>query len=381
MINPQSTLVSHTPLKPWPALTNEAEIPSPALLLDLAAIDENLRRMVAIAGGPARLRPHVKTHKLPQLVERQVALGITKFKASTIAEAEMTAAAGAREVLLAMPLVGPAIARFLKLQQLFPAVQFTATADDAAAIAACADAARAAGQTIELLLDLDVGQHRTGIAPGPAAAELYAQLAKTPGLRPGGLHAYDGHLHQSDPTARTNAAAAVAESVLRFQQQLVSQNLPVPRVVMGGTPTFPCYAALRDVECSPGTCVLWDAGYAEHFPDLDFLNAAALLTRVVSRPGPDLLCLDLGHKAVASEMPQPRVVFPTLPDAEFVAHNEEHLVLRTRRAGLFPIGTALYGIPWHICPTVALHGSAYIVEDRRVTAEWPIIARARKLSV
>jgi D-serine deaminase-like pyridoxal phosphate-dependent protein len=111
------------------------------------------------------------------------------------------------------------------------------------------------------------------------------------------------------------------------------------------------------------------------------LNAAALLTRVVSKPGPDLLCLDLGHKSVASEMPQPRVIFPELPDAQFVAHNEEHLVLRTQRAAEFPIGTALYGIPWHICPTVALHSSAYVVEGQRVTAEWPVVARARKITI
>jgi D-serine deaminase-like pyridoxal phosphate-dependent protein len=321
----------------------------------------------------------VKTHKLPQLIERQLALGIVKFKASTIAEAEMTAAAGASEVLLAMPLVGPAIARFLKLQQTFPAVQFTAIADDPTAVDAMAQAALAAGQTIEILVDLDVGQHRTGIEPELGAAQLCIQIAKASSLRMGGLHAYDGHLHQSDLNARTIDAKKVANQVLQFKRLL--EGVPFPRVVMGGTPTFPYYAKLDWVECSPGTCVLWDAGYEQHFPDLQFLNAAALLTRVVSKPGPDLLCLDLGHKAVASEMPQPRVVFPALPDAEFVAHNEEHLVMRTPHAARFPIGSALYGIPWHICPTVALHGSAYVVEDQRVTAEWPVVARARKLSI
>lgn len=366
-------------LKTWPALQNEAEIPSPGLLLDSAAIDENLRRMVAIAGSPARLRPHVKTHKLPQLIERQLKLGITKFKASTIAEAEMTAAAGAREVLLAMPLVGPSVGRYLKLQQTFPAVQFTAVADDSTTVAAMAQAALAAGQTIEILVDLDVGQHRTGIALGPSAAELYGQIVKEPSLRAGGLHAYDGHLHQTDFNARTIAAKQVANAVLQFKRLL--EGVPFPRVVMGGTPTFPCYAKLDGIECSPGTCVLWDAGYREHFPDLPFTTAAALLTRVVSKPGPDLLCLDLGHKAVASEMPHPRVVFPALPDAQFVAHNEEHLVLRTPRAAEFPIGTALYGIPWHICPTVALHSSVYVVQNRRVVEEWPVVARARKLTI
>ena len=100
------------------------------------------------------------------------------------------------------------------------------------------------------------------------------------------------------------------------------------------------------------------------FPDLHFLNAAALLTRVVSKPGPDLLCLDLGHKAVASEMPQPRVVFPALPDAEFVTHNEEHLVLRTSHSAEFPIGTALYGNSLAHLP----HGSTAFEHLRRAKA-------------
>ncbi len=205
-------------------------------------------------------------------------------------------------------------------------------------------------------------------------------------MRAGGLHAYDGHLHQSDLAVRTAAANAVADAVLQFKQQLEALGLPVPRVVLGGTPTFPIYAALGEdegsyLECSPGTCVFWDAGYAQSFPDLSFMNAAALLTRVVSKPGPDLLCLDLGHKSVASEMPQPRIVFPAFPDAQFIAHNEEHLVLKSPRAERFPIGTALYGIPWHICPTVALHSSVYVVQNRRVVEEWPVVARARKLTI
>ena len=180
---------------------------------------------------------------------------------------------------------------------------------------------------IDVLLDVDGGQHRTGVEAGPRAAKLYRAIATSPGLKPGGLHAYDGHIHDSDLAARTRKCEEAFAPVAVLRQELIAAGLPVPRVVAGGTPTFPMHAKREDVECSPGTCVLWDFGYATHFPDLDFLPAAVLLARVVSKPGTNRLCLDLGHKAVASEMPQPRVQFLNLPEAMVVAHNEEHLVV------------------------------------------------------
>jgi D-serine deaminase-like pyridoxal phosphate-dependent protein len=127
--------------------------------------------------------------------------------------------------------------------------------------------------------------------------------------------------------------------------------------------------------------VLWDAGYAAKLPDLEFQNAAVLLTRVVSRPAANRLCLDLGHKAVASEMPHPRVFFFALPDARAVGHNEEHLVLETEHAAEFPVGSVLYGLPAHICPTVALHDRVQVVRNDRITEEWAVTARARRLTV
>jgi D-serine deaminase-like pyridoxal phosphate-dependent protein len=211
--------------------------------------------------------------------------------------------------------------------------------------------------------------------------DLYRAIVSLPGLTAGGLHAYDGHLHQRDPGERGAAAHAVAKSVRDFREELLGHEWPVPRVVIGGTPTFPFYAQDADVECSPGTSVLWDAGYAANLPDLDFLSAAVLLARVVSRPTADRLCLDLGHKSVASEMPHPRVIFPDLPQAKVAGHNEEHLVLETARASEFPVGTAIYGIPWHVCPTVTLHATVHVIRDRQVVEEWPVVARARKLTI
>ena len=365
----------------WFSVRNGAEIPSPALLVYPARVEENVRRMIAIAGGVERLRPHMKTHKMPEMIRLQLARGITKFKCATIAEAEMTAGCGALDVLLAYQPVGPNIERLLKLVKQFPNTKFSAIADDAAAIREISKAADTAKLPLELLLDIDCGQHRCGVEAGAQALELYRLITSLPGLRPGGLHVYDGHIHDTDAATRTrNCDAAVAPG-LALREQLAGAGLPVPRIVMGGTPTFSIHARRANVECSPGTCVFWDAGYGTKLPDMDFLVAAALLTRVVSKPGGNRLCLDLGHKAVASEMPHPRVLFPQLPDAKAVTHSEEHLVVETTRAGEFAVGDCLYGIPWHICPTVALHSSAVVVRDGQAAARWDVAARARTLTI
>jgi D-serine deaminase-like pyridoxal phosphate-dependent protein len=114
---------------------------------------------------------------------------------------------------------------------------------------------------------------------------------------------------------------------------------------------------------------------------MDFLNAALVLTRVVSKPGGNRLCLDLGHKAIASENPHPRAVFLNLPDAQAVSHSEEHLVIESERARQIELGACLYGVPWHVCPTVALHSEAVIVRGGRARERWGVVARSRRLTV
>ena len=365
----------------WFRITNEADVPSPALLIYPERVEENLRRMIARAGGVARLRPHVKTHKLPQILALELQLGITKFKAATIAEAEMCATAGAPDVLLAYQPVGPNARRLAELVRAFPRTQFLTLADNPGTVAELAAAACAAQVTLEVLLDLNVGMDRTGIAPGDEAARVYHTLAHTPGLVPGGLHAYDGHLHNRDHAQLADDAATAFAPVWTLRDRLLAAGLPVPRLIASGTPTFPLLAQHPGVEVGAGTTVLWDFGQAEACPDLDFLNAAILLTRVISKPSATRLTLDLGHKAVASEMAHPRVRLCGLEHAVFVMHSEEHLVVETPRAAEFPVGTVLYGIPRHICPTVALHSEVFVVRDGRAMETWAVTARARRITI
>ncbi|MFM1770554.1 MAG: hypothetical protein RJA22_3083 [Verrucomicrobiota bacterium] len=370
-----------TPPDAWFAVANPDEVPSPALLVYPDRVEENVRRMIRLAGGTDRLRPHMKTHKLPPLIRMQLRMGITRFKCATIAEAEMTAACGAPDVLLAYQPAGPNAIRLLQLVRQHPDTRFAAIADDEGVIRRLSEIFAGSGLILPLLLDIDCGQHRTGIAPGPRALDLYRLLLTLPGLVPDGLHAYDGHLHDSDPTVRRRQCDEAFASVAALVHDLADAGLPVPRIVAGGTPTFPIHAARPGVECSPGTCVLWDAGYAATLPDLDFLPAALVLTRVVSKPGGKRLCLDLGHKAIAAENPHPRVQLLGLPDAHFVAHNEEHLVIETDRAAELPVGAPIYGIPRHICPTVALHGEAVVVRDGVAVERWKVTARERRLTL
>jgi D-serine deaminase-like pyridoxal phosphate-dependent protein len=375
----------------WFEVKDVAVLPSPCLLVYRDRVEKNLRRMLEIAGGPTRLRPHIKTCKMREIVEGQLALGITKFKCATIAEAEMAGAAGVPDLLLAYQPVGPNVDRIAELVKTFPKTRFSVLGDDTLAIqelargfasAIAASAPTSPTQTrLEVLLDLDVGQHRTGVAPGPAAIELYRLIASLPALMPGGLHAYDGHIVESDAAKRAVQCEAAFAPVAALKRELETSGLPVPRIVAGGTPTFPMHAQRTEVECSPGTCVFWDAGYLHKLPDMDYQPAALVLTRVISRPAPNRICSDLGHKAIASEMPQPRVEFLNLPEARPLTHSEEHLVVETARANEVRVGACLYGIPWHICPTVALHSEAVVIENHAVIGRWRVAARDRQVTI
>ena len=155
----------------WYRIANEAEIPSPALLVYPNRIVHNLHRMVEIAGMPARLRPHVKTHKLPEVIGMQLSLGIDKFKCATIAEAEMVAGSGGMDILLAHQPVGPN-ARLRFLMDRYPKVRWAAIVDDANWVHTLSRLFSDAPRKL-VYLDLDCGMHRTGIARGPEALDLY----------------------------------------------------------------------------------------------------------------------------------------------------------------------------------------------------------------
>ncbi len=365
----------------WYKISNVQEVDSPALLIYPDRVRENVRRMIAIAGGADRLCPHVKTHKLGQLVEMQLSMGINKFKCATIAEAEMVAGAGAPNVLLSYQPVATNVTRFIQLTKKFPKTKFASITDNAASIREISAAGENEKIKVSLLLDINCGMNRTGIPAGAEAFELYRLMSSLPGIQAEGLHVYDGHIADRELSEREQKCEAAFAPAAKLRDDILKAGFPLTRVVVGGTPTFPIHARRQNVECSPGTCVLWDEGYGSRCLDLQFLHAALVLTRVISKPGEKKLCLDLGHKAIAAENPHPRVIFPQIPDAKAVTHSEEHLVIETEQASHFSVGDVFYGIPWHICPTVALHSQAVVIENGCANKQWPIEARKRRLNV
>lgn len=365
----------------WYEVSNINDIPSPSILVYPDRIDFNLRMMIDQAGDVRKLRPHVKTHKLPQVVRMKLSHGITKFKTSTIAEAEMVAIEGGPDVMLAYQPVGPNVQRLIKLIQTYPQTRFAALVDCAECLDEIAAAAVAANTSVPLFVDLNVGMDRTGIVPGNEAFDLFMRIASLDGVEAAGLHAYDGHVHDADPNALDAKIQRTFAPVWRLKESIESTGTSAGIIVVSGTPTSLTMAHRHDVEVGAGTTVLWDAGQPKICPEMDFQNAAVLVSRVISHPTPDRICVDLGHKAVASEFDHPRVTFFGLDTASAVMHSEEHLVLKVDDASAYPLGTVLYGLPRHVCPTMALHQQAWCVREGRAVETWPITARARCLTI
>ncbi|MCB1091740.1 MAG: D-TA family PLP-dependent enzyme [Verrucomicrobiae bacterium] len=373
----------------WFHVSNADEIASPALLVWPDRVAENIRHMLeAVDGDASRLRPHVKTHKMAEVVRMQVDAGITRFKCATIAEVEMTAAAGGTDVLLAYQPVGPNIARMEALADKFPATSFAALVDDMANLKRIADHFHSAGKVLRLFVDIDCGMGRTGIAPGDGALALCRAILDLEGVSFGGLHIYDGHIHDVDAKGRGQHFEEAQHVVEPFHARLAAEGIEVPLIVGGGSPTFPWHARLSAAfgsryQCSPGTTLLWDSGYGTKHPDLPFLPAAALLVRVISKPGTGRVCVDLGHKAVSGENPiGNRVRFPELTDPAPLMQSEEHLVVETTSTEELAVGDVIYGIPWHICPTVALHQEAVVIRNGHATGErWEVVSRNRRITL
>ena len=358
---------------------------SPSLVVFADKVRDNIDRMIAVAGSVDRLRPHCKTHKMAAVIGILLQKGITHHKAATIAEVEMLADAGAKDVVFAYNPVGPNIARVAALLKKYPDVKLAVTCDHSGPLTLLSDAVSAAGLNVGVMLDVNVGQHRTGIRPdSEAAVDLYHLIDDLPGLTPAGFHVYDGHQHQESLQERTAAVMQQWPMVLQLKKQCEGMGLNVPELLCGGTPTFPIYADLKDsaIMLSPGTSIFHDVGYGGHFPDLSFEPAVVVVTRVVSRPAPNRVTVDLGNKAVAADPPKgQRVYFPDLPNAAQVSHNEEHLVLETDDAHKYEPGEVLLGIPTHICPTSALHQDVAVIEDGRLIGSWDVTARNRRQTV
>jgi len=364
----------------WYEIGDIKTLDSPALVVYPERIRQNIQASIAAVKDVQRLRPHVKTHKSREVSQLLMSAGIRKFKCSTIAEAEMLGMCGADNVVLAYQPIGPKVQRLINVVKKYSTTKYSCLIDNRLSAKRISDACIRNGLTLSVYVDLNIGQNRSGITPGMDALELYKEAAGLPGITPMGLHAYDGHIRTSDFVLRTRQCNEAFSHVEDLKEELMNNGFPEPLIIAGGSPTFPIHSKRRTIDCSPGTFVYWDKSYLDTCAEQDFIPAAVLVTRIISLPGATKVCVDLGHKSVASENDiSRRVFFLNAEGLTPVSQNEEHLVLEVPAGHHFEVGDVLYALPFHICPTVALYERVYTIENGKISGEWKNIARDRKI--
>lgn len=363
----------------WYNIDNVNEIDTPFLAVYKERIQFNIDQMIRIAGEVNKLQPHVKTYKMPEVVAMQIKAGIKSFKCATIAEAEMLGMAKASQILLAYQPNSVKLQRLASLILEYPGSTFSTLIDNFSVAEMIDKVCQDKGIRLDIYLDINNGNNRTGILPIEAPI-LIEKCTHLKNIRLKGFHVYDGHIHFPDFEERKMKCDEDYMKIEDAVETYINLFNVSPIIIAGGSPTFPIHAERPEVICSPGTTLFWDAGYGEKFEEMPFVQAAVLITRVISIPKEGILCLDLGHKSVASENPlENRVRFLNGEGLIPISQSEEHLIVKSSLNTNFKIGDIIYALPYHICPTTALYNEVAVVEDKNVVTYWKVAARGRKI--
>jgi 3-hydroxy-D-aspartate aldolase len=356
-----------------------ADLDTPALLLDLDAFERNLDALPrTLAGLPVRIRPHAKAHKCPEIARRQLARGAVGICCQKVSEAEVFVRAGIRDIVVVNEIVGaPKLAR---LARLATEARLGVAVDDAANVRELDRAAREAGASLDVLVEIDIGLNRCGVDPGRAAVDLARTVAGSSRLRFAGLQAYQGraqHVRSFDD--RRAAAAAAAATVRATLDLLDGAGLTAATVTGGGTGTYRFDAASGVyTEVQPGSYVFMDADYGRNLdehgqPVALFEQSLFVLTTVMSRARPGQAAVDAGLKAHSVDSGMPLV--HGVAGARFTRASDEHGIVELDQPTLLPLGEKIRLIPGHCDPTVNLHDRLVCCRNDRVEAVWPISAR------
>ena len=349
-----------------------SDIPTPALIVDLAAMERNIRRMSGyFASGPCKLRPHFKAHKTPEIARRQIAAGsCTGLTCATVGEAEV-AATVSNDVLIANEIVDRDKCR--RAATLAKHVAVTVAVDSDAGLEQLSAAAIEARVTVDVLVDLNVGQNRCGVAPGDEAVALGKRALAMRGLKLRGVMGYEGHAVGIHDRAQREA------EVRRSMNQLASTarafaaaGLPADIVSGGGTGSYDITSKVDGItEIQAGSYALMDSDYG--CLGMPFEQALFVLGTVVSRPVAERCVIDAGHKACTKDHGHPTV--RDMKDTTVLALNDEHTIIAIPAASEIKVGDRLALVPSHIDPTMNLHDAVYALDGDKVVGVWPIAAR------
>ncbi len=344
---------------------------SPQLLLELDTLDKNLARMqAACRERRVDLRVHFKSLKCGGLARYLMGHCVDRFLCAKLNEAEVLADAGVKDIFVANEIIGAA--KLARLAALARRTKVRVCVDDAGNAAEMAKAACDAGATIEVLVEVDIGMKRCGVAPGEPALALARKIAAEPGLRFAGLQGYDGHLQLlPDPAEKRTKALQALEQLVGTRRLIEKAGLPVEVVTGAGTGTWEYAAGFDGVtEIQPGSFLLMDCAY--HAVRPEFGCSLTILATVVSSH-PDRYVLDAGSKAISKDFGTPVIKGRT--NEKVVKLAEEHTLVQCE--GGPRVGERREVIPAHCCATMNLHRQCVAVRKSRVEAVWPIEASGR----
>jgi D-serine deaminase-like pyridoxal phosphate-dependent protein len=359
------------------------EIPTPALLLDLDRFERNVARMAAHARTHGKgLRPHAKTHRCPEIARRQIEAGAHGVACAKLGEAEVMSAAGVRGLLITTEVVTPGgIQRLLRLVAQAP--ETLVVVDNAENVQALSRAARAAGVTLNVLVDIEVGGRRTGMQPGPPALELARLVTASGALHLRGLQGYAGQCaHVPGWTARRAASHAAMGPLMDTRRLLEKDGIPVEIVAGASTGTYNIDSELEGLtELQAGSYCVMDLDYqriggqkGERFSDFEM--ALTVAATVVSVPEPGRAMVDAGLKAFSTDKPFPPEAVER-PGIEYGFAGDEHGRLRVDSDRSIRLGERIEFFPPHCDPTFNLYDRVYALRAGQVEAVWPIAARGR----
>lgn len=359
---------------------------TPALLIDLDAVEHNVRAVVERVGRPDRWRPHIKTVKQAVVLEVLLRNGVRHFKVATTDELALLLRTAAREVpeahvdvLVAYPLGEAACRAALRLRRTHPDASVALLADSPEHLRALDGWVVGEDRQVDVHLDINLGMDRTGSPEERwrAAPDAITGLQR---LRVIGLHGYDGHLTWTERARAHRGYDILCE---------LARRLPVPdlrEVVTSGTHSYAhalTHEGLRSGawshQVSPGTVVLSDLRSIDAAADLGLRQAAYVATRVVSTPVPGRITLDAGSKAVAPDRPAPGCAVLGHPDLEPLRRSEEHMPVAVKDAGAPSRGALLWLVPEHVCTTVNLYRRALWLRGDTIVGDGPIEAMSHPL--
>ena len=350
------------------------ELDTPALLLDLDAFDRNVQRMAAFfADKPTVLRPHAKTHKCPHVALRQIEAGAIGITCAKVSEAEVMAQAGVKDILIANQVIGPV--KIARLTELADLCDLMVAVDDARNVEELSETCCSKDVSLRILIEVDIGMGRCGVAPGKPVQELAQRVDQAPNLRFSGLLAYEGHLVSIvDPAEKARRVEEAFTPLVDTCQQLTNIGLPADIVSAGGTGTYDITGTTKPVtEIEAGSYVFMDSTYRQVRPE--FETALTVLATITSRPTQQRVIIDAGKKSLTTEFGLPEVY--AAEGLELQRLSEEHgaLVATDAHGRQFRPGDKIQILPSHCCTTVNLYDVLHVQQAGVVVDIWPIAAR------